>query len=116
MNPTTWTIYREYLDRVGEPNAAAALTLADAMQTARDANRVEVSPPPGQPLTVKDVARRLRISPRRAYDLCVQRHIRTFKVGRQIRVRPEDLDAYIADQQKATHDNNDLDILSELRL
>ncbi len=36
MNPTTWTIYREHLNQVGEPSAAASLTLADAMQSQMD--------------------------------------------------------------------------------
>ncbi len=53
------------------------------------------------PLTAADVARRLRISNRVAYELLQRGQIPFFRVGRSIRVRPEDLDAYIDSQNGA---------------
>jgi len=53
------------------------------------------------PLTVADVARRLRISSRVAYELLQGGQIPSFRVGRSIRVKPEDLDAYIDSQSGA---------------
>jgi excisionase family DNA binding protein len=56
-----------------------------------------LTPPPvaDAPLTVADVARRLGVSRRVAYELCQDGEINAFKVGRAIRVRPEELAAYI---------------------
>ena len=72
MNATTWTIYREYLDQVGEPNAAAALTLADALQSARDAGGAETSTSAlPAPLTVAEAAKRLRLSSKTVYQMCL---------------------------------------------
>jgi excisionase family DNA binding protein len=53
------------------------------------------------PLTVADVAGRLRVSGRVAYELLQRGQIPSFRVGRSIRVKPEDLDAYIASQNGA---------------
>jgi excisionase family DNA binding protein len=47
------------------------------------------------PLTVVDVARRLGVSRRVAYELCQDGEINVFKIGRAIRVQPEELAAYI---------------------
>ena len=58
---------------------------------------------PDEPLTVADVARRLGVSRRVAYELCQDGEIGTFKIGRSIRVKPEDLDAYIDNQSGAGH-------------
>ena len=46
MNATTWTIYQEYLNRIGNESAAAALTLADVMQS--QADRVDTTAPIGR--------------------------------------------------------------------
>jgi excisionase family DNA binding protein len=100
MNPTTWTTYREYLDRGCDPAAAASLTLADALQTTLDSRRIPAAEPPPAPsaddsLSVLDVAKRLGIHRSLAYELCNEGAIDAFRVGRAIRVRPADLAAYI---------------------
>ncbi len=53
------------------------------------------------PLTVVDVAGRLRVSRRVAYELLQGGKIPSYRVGRSIRVKPEDLDAYIDSQSGA---------------
>jgi excisionase family DNA binding protein len=47
-------------------------------------------------LTGEEIARVLHVSRAYAYQLMRQRRIPTVKIGRSVRVRPEDLDAFIA--------------------
>lgn len=47
-------------------------------------------------LTIPEVARQLRVSPGRAYHLARSRLIPTVRLGRQVRVDPEQLAAWIA--------------------
>ncbi len=62
MNSTTWTIYREYLDKTGSETVAASLALADVLQSTLDAGQTS-----GQReatmLTPPQVARRLGVHP-----------------------------------------------------
>ena len=64
MNGTTWTIYREYLDKTGSETVAASLALADVLQSTLDAGQTS-----GQReatmLTPPQVARRLGVHPTR---------------------------------------------------
>ena len=109
MNATTWTIYREYLNQVGEPGAAAALTLADVMQSTRDAGGAETStaalPAPHQPLTVPEVAKFLRVRPNKVLSWIRSGRLRGYNIterenGRpKYRVNPGDLEAFT--QQRA---------------
>jgi excisionase family DNA binding protein len=98
MNATTWTIYREYLDRVNDPASAASLTLADAMQTARD-DQPE-SPLPDQPLTVPEVAKLLRVRPDKVLAWIRSGRLRGYNVAEKeqgrpkYRVNPSDLDDF----------------------
>ena len=46
-------------------------------------------------LTAKEIAQRLNISKAFAYKLMQIGEIRTVKIGGSVRVRPEDLEAYI---------------------
>jgi excisionase family DNA binding protein len=99
MNPTTWTIYREYLNQVGEPSAAAALTLADAMQSSA---RLES---PQQPMTVPEVAKFLRVRPNKVLSWIRSGCLRGYNIterenGRpKYRINPSDLEAFT--QQRA---------------
>lgn len=86
MNSVTLKLYEDYLARVGDPSAAACLTLADTLQTDQT---------PSQSLTVRDVAHRLGVSSRVAYELCQDGEINSFKVGRSVRVHPDELTAYV---------------------
>ena len=51
-----------------------------------------------QLLKGKDVAHILNVSQSFAYQLMRREEIQTVRMGRSVRVRPEDLDAYIAAQ------------------
>ena len=48
-------------------------------------------------LTGEEIARILNVSRAYAYQLMRQQQIRTVKIGRSIRVRPEDLATFIKD-------------------
>jgi hypothetical protein len=66
MNPTTWTIYREYLDKTGNDAVAASLALADALQSTFDARPLAgaepVAPPPDGMLNLVQAAAYLGIT------------------------------------------------------
>ena len=49
-------------------------------------------------LTIKDVVNRLKISEYRAYELARQGALKSVRLGKSVRVRPSDLDEYIARQ------------------
>jgi excisionase family DNA binding protein len=49
-------------------------------------------------LTVPEVAELLKVSEYRAYELVRQGHIAKIKMGKSVRVRRADLDAYVAKQ------------------
>lgn len=49
-------------------------------------------------LTIPDVARRLQVSTYRAYELARHGQLKTVRLGKSVRVKPEDLAAYIAQQ------------------
>ena len=53
-------------------------------------------------LTAKEIAQRLNISKAFAYKLMQIGAIRTVKIGGSVRVRPEDLEAYIEENLQET--------------
>jgi excisionase family DNA binding protein len=107
VNPTTWTIYREYLDRTnGDATAASALTLADALQRTLDAKEI-VSPEPDLPtglLDVKTAARQLNLSSKKVYQMCISGEIRCFRTGRSIRITLEEIERFEADNKPPSTD------------
>jgi excisionase family DNA binding protein len=94
MNPTVYTIYREYLDKTGQDaGAAAALTLADVMQNIMDAQPADApasaksaARPDDAPLTVYEAAARLRLSPKTLYAMCARGDLPSFRAGRSVRI------------------------------
>ncbi len=98
MNATTWTMYREYLEKTGSEAAAAALTLADVMQG--EADRVPAAAT-NQPMTVPEVAKLLRVRPNKVLAWIRSGRLRGYNVtereqGRpKYRVNAEDLDAFM---------------------
>ena len=50
----------------------------------------------------KDVARALSISPAYAYRLCIDGILPSIRIGRSVRVRPSDLEAYVASNIKGS--------------
>lgn len=52
---------------------------------------------PGQPLLrIEDIAERLSVSRSFAWKLVAHGEVRSIRLGRAVRIRPEDLEAYIA--------------------
>jgi excisionase family DNA binding protein len=105
MDTTTHTIYREYLEQThGNEAAAAALTLADAMQRTLDAPKTESASPitvtPGRPLTVPEVAKFLQVAPTKIRAWIRSGRLQGYNVaetesGRpKYRVSPDDLEAF----------------------
>jgi excisionase family DNA binding protein len=91
MNPAINALYADYLTRTdGDKAAAASLTLADVMQTGTDLKVLS-----DRSLTIAEVAKRLGVSQRVVYELVQDGKIEAFKIGRAIRVQPEELAAYI---------------------
>jgi excisionase family DNA binding protein len=51
-----------------------------------------IDPPASGPLTVKQAAERLGVSPKTVYDLVEKGRLRCIRIGRAIRIRPADLE------------------------
>ena len=47
-------------------------------------------------LTIDQVAARLKLSQYRAYELCRQGELKAIRLGKSVRVKPSDLQAYVA--------------------
>jgi excisionase family DNA binding protein len=58
-----------------------------------------VDPPASGPLTVKQAAERLGVSPKTVYDLVEKGRLRCIRVGRAIRIRPADLEMGTAEHK-----------------
>lgn len=72
---TIESTYAHFLALTGEPNAAALLTHAAALQAPS-------SKPTDAPLTVADAAAALGVSQRTVYDLCDAGRLRHSRIGR----------------------------------
>ena len=83
MNDTTWTIYREYLDKTGNEAAAASLTLAHTLQETIDA---KVSPMPLTALTVAETADRLKVTRQTIYRLFNSGRLPGCRAGRSFAI------------------------------
>ncbi|NOU09373.1 MAG: helix-turn-helix domain-containing protein [Nitrospira sp.] len=49
-------------------------------------------------LTIPEVAKRLKVSEYRAYELARQGVLKSVRLGKSVRVKPEDLTYYLAQQ------------------
>ncbi|MGO9111774.1 MAG: helix-turn-helix domain-containing protein [Thermoguttaceae bacterium] len=72
-----------------------------ALRPKRRSGSKASEPDANTPLTVADVATRLRVSRRVAYELLQGGKIPSYRVGRSIRVKPGDLETYIDSQSGA---------------
>lgn len=54
----------------------------------------------GRLLRIEDVAQRLAVSRSMAWKLIAQGDLRSVRIGRAVRVRPADLDAFVADADR----------------
>jgi excisionase family DNA binding protein len=108
MNPTTWTIYREYLDKTGNDAVAASLALADTLQSTLDARQSESERPAGEALvlTAKQAAVRLSVSIRTIYDLADSGQLPCQRIGKgrgTLRFRHEDVENFtLPDRPRAS--------------
>ena len=98
-------LYQEserFADYLGPEEAKVFLSVCLGALMKRDVLRevasVTATEPLDVPLTVADVAHRLGMSRRVAYELLQGGRIPSFRVGRAIRVKPEDLAAFIDKQ------------------
>jgi excisionase family DNA binding protein len=73
-------IYKDFLKLTNDPGAAATLVLAHVLSTKEP-----------EFLDIKQAAARLGISRTKMYELCAAGQVRHKKVGRQIRIEPDDL-------------------------
>jgi len=101
MNPTTWTIYREYLDKTGNDAVAASLALADALQSTLDAKTPEATPQATTMLTVNEAAERLHLCSAKVYGMCRAGELPNVKVGRVIRIPMEEIERFEANVRPA---------------
>lgn len=72
--------YRRYLEETNCPEAAATLVLAEVIDTRQP-----------EWLSVKQAAKRLGVSAGKIYQLCDNGQLRHTKVGKLIKIAPEDL-------------------------
>jgi excisionase family DNA binding protein len=77
----TLALYEHFEAKVGDPVAAASLTLAHAMMHQQVPEH----------FTVNEAAKRLKCSPKKVYNLCRGNELPHYRVGGSIRIRAEDL-------------------------
>lgn len=84
MSSNITDLYQHYLAITKEPQAAATLVLAHVTSQARIEN-----------FTVRQAAKQLGVSVAKVYILCESGQLRHRRVGRSIRIQPQDLQAYM---------------------
>lgn len=95
MNPAVNALYAEYLEHTGDKAAAASLTLAATLRECAPATPAGVADPLlPRSLTVAQAAKRLGVGADRVYDLCRRGEVAHHRLGKAIRILPEDLAAY----------------------
>jgi excisionase family DNA binding protein len=82
--------YNDFLKLTGEPIAAAMLTLAQVIE----------HKPESVAMSVKQAAKTMGVSEKTIYRLCEEGRLRHQKVGRAVRILPEDLQTTQAEQAK----------------
>jgi excisionase family DNA binding protein len=55
---------------------------------------------PASLLRIEDIAQRLAVSRSMAWKLIAHGHLRSVRIGRSVRVRPEDLEDFLADADR----------------
>jgi len=93
MNDTVVRLFTEYLDLTGDKAAAASLVLADAL-TSKTPEPIIAEPENCRSYTVKDAARRLNLSSKKVYQMCIAGELRCFKAGRAIRIPVEEIERF----------------------
>lgn len=77
-------LYKQYLEVTGDADAAATLVLAHVTGRQQTEN-----------LSVKEAAKQMGVSTATIYALCDSGQLRHRKIGRAIRIQPQDLRDYM---------------------
>jgi len=86
MNPTTWTLYGDTRSH-RDASAAAALTLADALMTARDARSFPSESEP-QSAHRQRSSSRLKLCRKKVYQMCQAGELRSIRAAEPSASRP----------------------------
>lgn len=86
-------IYKRFLDLTSDPGAAATLVLAEVLSSKEP-----------EFLDIKQAAARLGIGTKKMYQLCSAGAVRHKKVGRRIRITPDDLGQIAENSSKRARD------------
>jgi excisionase family DNA binding protein len=84
----TLATYKRFETETGDPLSASNLTLAHAMFSQQERAQE-------QALTVAEAARRLKVSKDKVYRMVESAELPHHRVGKQIRILPEDIDRFI---------------------
>jgi len=106
MNSAITQLFEEYLPLVGgDKTAAASLTLATTLRECQPPASAGTTAEHGQPLTIPEVAKFLRVSPDKVLFWIRSGRLRGYNIAERengrpkYRVNPDDLDAFT--QQRA---------------
>lgn len=86
MSSETLALYNHFHDETGNPLAASNLTLAHVMLM-QNRTQHEIA------LTVEEVAQRLKVSPKKVYQMVKADEIPHSRIGGQIRIAPTAIDS-----------------------
>jgi excisionase family DNA binding protein len=89
---STLELYKATLAQVGEPLAAAAITLAQVIENERS----QSAEPASDFLTVKQAAKKFNLGERTVYRM-IENGLPVIRAGRAVRVKPRDLSKWMAD-------------------
>jgi excisionase family DNA binding protein len=93
MNAAVNSLYAEYLEHTGGDKAAAAsLALAAVLvENGGTTPPLTGTTPPLTALTVAQAAKRLAVTQKTIYGMCQDGRLRSFRVGRAVRVPAEEI-------------------------
>jgi excisionase family DNA binding protein len=85
-------LYNSTLAQIGEPLAAAAITLAQVIENERE----QTAEPTPDFLTVKQAAKKFNLGQRTIYRM-IENGLPVIRAGRAVRLKPRDLTKWMAD-------------------
>lgn len=90
---STLDLFEQFKAEVGDAVVAGMLTLAHAqLQTRRKPEN----------LSVKQAAKEMGVSPAKVYELCDSGQLAHCKIGRAIRIQPQDLQDFMGEAHRKT--------------
>lgn len=98
MDPEIVNLYHEYHSLAGSPDAAAMLVLAQVQSGEQAPPPQSRAQPGGDYLSVKQAAERYNLGERTVYRM-VEDGLSHVRAGRAIRIKPKDLDRWLADSE-----------------